>query len=533
MKLKNILIFIITLIYISAHSQGLFNNGARILFNGGAQIYVAGAAAGNYSNTSGGLITPSASSSITIEGNWVNNAANTSFSVDGGGVVLNGAAQQITGTNPTAFYNLTLSGTNTKQLAVNNVTVGGQSAFTGILALGSRPLDLNSNTLQITNPALGAITNGGGYIISETNAMVNPSVVRWFMRASTGAHVYPFGTTGGVSIPFTFNVTTAMPSTSAYIDVSTRPTAASNNVPWAGLSNVAAVSFFYCPNNSTSGNTCASNSVIDRWWDITNSSAVTGDLTFTYRGAENTLLAPLNTGNIGAQFWNGSAWIGNNSTFGSAAAVTSGTGQVTAVGMSTFCPWVLSSVTIPLPIDLLDFSANCKNANTLLLNWSSITETNLLYFDILNSSDGVSFSKIATVNANGNSNTLQNYAYTVNNKNEFGPYYRLRMVDADYTSRQSKVIFSSDCNASNTIPNLYYNEQSGIVLTANSSINTNYTLLIMDASGKIINQNTFDIQQGYNSFNVKPQLANGIYLVTLIYSNNQSISKKIPVMNLN
>jgi len=186
---------------------------------------------------------------------------------------------------------------------------------------------------------------------------------------------------------------------------------------------------------------------------------------------------------------------------------------------------------VPLPIELLDFSAVCKDNNSVILNWSTASERNSAYFDILNSSDGINFNKIAKVNASGNSSSINKYSYTVLNKTGLGNYYRLKMVDADLTSQNSKIEFvNNDCNLKDETPIIYYNQQNGIVVTTTSKDATSYTLNIIDAAGRLIRTNSLPISEGYNSITINPELANGVYLVNLFYANGQIISKKIPVL---
>ncbi|MDX2171707.1 MAG: T9SS type A sorting domain-containing protein [Bacteroidota bacterium] len=509
----------------SVFAQGLINNGARIVFSGAAQIYVAGGTNGDYLSQVGGQIDPSATGIVTIEGDWTNNSANTGFGSDNGTVILNGAAESINGTSSTTFYNLTLAGTvgSTKTQNVNT-SVGGVTTTNGVLSVGSDIYNLNSNILTITNPAITAVTYGTGYVLSETNLGTNPSIMRWNMSTITGAHVYPFGV-AGTQIPFTFNKTTATTST---IDVSTRATAASNNLPWE-----SSVSFMYCPNNASSGNNCAIGSVIDRWWQVNNNGAVTANLIFTYRGSENTMtISP--TGLVGPQWWNGAGWLLDNSNNASASGVLAGTGTANLNGATTFGPFVLTSNLVPLPIELLDFSATCKDNNSVILNWTSASERNSSHFDIMNSSDGINFNKIATVNGYENSSSINKYSYTVLNKTELGNYFRLKMVDADLTSQNSKIEFvSNDCNLKVETPTVYYNQQNGIVITSTSKNATNYTVNIIDAAGRLIRSNSLPIKEGYNSITINPELANGVYLVNLFYTNGQVVSKKIPVINNN
>ncbi|MGZ3899152.1 MAG: T9SS type A sorting domain-containing protein [Bacteroidia bacterium] len=525
-KLRTCILPLFIFAPIVSYCQGLINNGSQIVFSGGAQMYIAGGANGSYLSQGSGLIYPSAAGIITIEGDWTNNSANTGFASDNGTVKLNGANEVIKGTNSTTFYNLTLQGSGTKTQNLNT-NVGGVSTTNGVLSVGNVIYNLNSFLLTVTNPAAGGVTYGTGYILSETNVASNPSIVRWNMGISTGAHVFPFGVAGS-QIPFTFNKTTAG---SSDISVSTRATSLSDNIPWAGASNVGAVNFFYCPNNGMSGNPCAANSVIDRWWDITPTAAVTANVTFSYRGIENTLTVPYNTGNIGAQWWDGTFWNLNNATVGSALAVTSGVGSITANNLSQFCPYILSSVSVPLPIELVDFTASCFNDNKVVLNWSTATEKNGSYFAIMNSSDGSHFTKIASVNATGNSNSLNNYSYTIENRGNYGNYYQLKMVDIDQSSTNSKIIYAGDECDKEQEPALYYNAQSGIVITSINKTENEYSLNVYDAAGRLVKTNMISISRGYNNHSIDPQLANGVYLANLLYSKGKTISRKIVIVN--
>lgn len=489
--------------------------------NNGANIYINGAGVGHYTSQSGGQITNStAGGVITLLGNWVNNSANVGFSNDGATTVLAGANQTIGGGNSTSFYNLTLQGSGTKSLLINT-TACGQALFNGVLALNALPLDLNGFRLDVTNSLPGAITNSSGYIISETNVAVNPSIVRWYLRTASGAHVYPFGVSG-TQIPFTFNVTSPMPSATGYVDVSTRATATSNNQPWAGVSDVGAVTNMF---SAIIGGPGEIPVVIDRWWDITSSNSITADVTFSYRGIENTLSAPYNTGSLGAQHWNGSGW---DPPVGSAAAVSSGVGMVTATGLSTFSPWILSSLTTPLPVELLDFSATCSPGKTKL-NWSTATEHNTSYFEILKSDDAVNFNSIGKVTAKGNSEMTQHYSFEEEGfRNGSIAYYRLRMVDLDNTSKNSKTIaVDNTCDQDHI--NLFYNQDKGIVISSVSAAASAGTLNVRDAAGKIVFETEISLEQGSVVKMIRPlELSNGIYFVQLVTA-TETIGCKIAI----
>lgn len=172
----------------------------------------------------------------------------------------------------------------------------------------------------------GIVRPGGGHISSEGQY----NFIKWVSGTSTGNYIFPFGVGGTAAdyIPFTFDKTTGA---SSNIIMSTWTTN-QQNVPHPAISNVAAVSNMVGVPDSV-------NNAIDRFWDIQSSAAVTADLTFSYRGSENTTLIP--TDNFEAQHWNGTAW--DPQAGPGSAGVTAGIGTVGPIpGQTTFSPWVLT-----------------------------------------------------------------------------------------------------------------------------------------------------------------------------------------------
>ena len=517
LRKRNIIIALILVFGRISFSQCVINNGAQIVFSGGGQVYIAGASKGDYLSQNGGVIKPSAAGIITMEGDWTNNSANTGFNLDAGTVIFNGSTQSINGTNSTTFYNLTLQGNGTKTQNLNTF-VGGVSTTNGVLSVGAQPYDLNSFTLTVTNPAAGGITFSSGYIISEVNLAYNPSVLRWNMGTSTGAHIYPFGTVTGIQIPFTFNKTSAG---AADISISTRSTAASNNLPWS-----SPVTNMFSPIINGDGSIPV---VIDRWWDIFGTGVATADATFSYLGLENTLTPPYNTGNLGAQNWTG-FW---NPPIGSNAAVLAGVGTAFASGIPVAAntpgssPWILSSLSAPLPVTLTHFAAICSGSDEIKLEWSTASEKNASTFEIQNSLDGVVFNKVANVAANGNTEAHQ-YSFVVKNRSQYGKYFRLKMIDKDFTSSLSPVSFIGDnCEATGEAPVIYYSEETGIVVTCQAKENCEYSMSLFDGAGRLVETNILQFSKGYNRTVIDAKINSGIYLVNLTGSGNSSVSKKI------
>lgn len=487
------------------YAQGIINNGAYIVISGAARIYVDGGTNGDYLSQANGRITPSATGIIMLEGDWTNNSANTGFTADAGEVQLVDAAQTINGTNSTTFYNLTLLGTNTKTLNVNT-SVGGVATTTGVLSLGTRPLNLNTRMLTMTNPATTAITTTTGYIISETNAAANSSIVRWNTGVTTGSYVIPFGTTGGVSIPLTVGITVGL-GAGQYFEVATRPTAASNNLPWS-----TGVTHMYDPNLAQDG---SDEAVIDRWWDFTFSAANTPNITYSYRGAENTMIVPYNTGNIGAQYWS-SAWLPNNASIGSAPAVLAGVGSVTAAvpfAAGAFTPTVLSSLAAPLPVELVSFTSACSG-NSVLLSWTTASETNNSHFTLQRSDDGVNFRDIAVITGANNSSQVNNYSFTDSEPVSGFAYYRLKQTDFNGQSVTTPLIVQESCGSAGEVIHAF-GSNGQIIVDVFTPVDNDYLISVFDPQGKLVHAEAMPATAGSNRRTVNYSAATGVYLVRI------------------
>jgi hypothetical protein len=98
-----------------------------------------------------------------------------------------------------------------------------------------------------------------------------------------------------------------------------------------------------------------------------------------------------------------------------------------------------------LPLELLSFTGNLQNDNSVLLNWKTENEINTSHFVVERSADGIRYNGIGNVTANGRNNTggSFNYSFTDNdaiNQSSQRLYYRLRMVDIDGNFKYSNII---------------------------------------------------------------------------------------------
>ncbi|MDD2982460.1 MAG: gliding motility-associated C-terminal domain-containing protein [Crocinitomicaceae bacterium] len=204
----------------------------------------------------------------------------------------------------------------------------------------------------------------GGHIHSESQY----HVVKWLSASSTGNYVFPFGIGGTAAdyIPFTFNKTAGNSS----VNTSTWSTNIQNS-PHPTATNVGAVT-------SMSGITDSVLYAIDRFWDI-QATTTTADLTFSYKGTENTTAYPNSL--VKAQHWNGNAWDAPVGT--GTAGVTTGIGTAGPfAGQNTFSPWALI-----VPCTPVTFTQNptiCQGAN-VTVGTSTYATTGVFVDTLMNS----------------------------------------------------------------------------------------------------------------------------------------------------
>jgi hypothetical protein len=279
-----------------------------------------------------------------------------------------------------------------------------------------------------------------------------------------------------------------------------------------------------------------SNKTIDRFWIIDANSytakpAVTLD--FTYIDAEWATNGSnaITEANLRAQRYSSIAndWEGFV-TYLPAGTINTANNTVTGVSVSAadfFRSWTLNDNSKPLPIELINFDANCVN-NKTVLEWCTATETNNHYFTIAQSADGINFTSINTVNGNGTTGQKHCYQYAIDAKIDAITYYQLWQTDFDNTTKKLKIIAAQPCN-SKTDNSIITNNGTKIVsVFINSLIESNDNVIIHNTLGQVMLNQPIGTQQGYNEFNLNLNtISNGVYYVTIVRNNQTLNTKKI------
>ncbi len=167
-----------------------------------------------------------------------------------------------------------------------------------------------------------------------------------------------------------------------------------------------------------------------------------------------------------------------------------------------------------LPVTLLDFSGKLKG-NNVLLEWTTSFEINSKEFQIEKSTDGVTYSKLNTVAAAGNSFAEKNYSYLDAEATEIN-YYRLKMVDIDGYAKQSNVIViknSGILSQSISVTNMPFSDFINIRF---AKVPTGKTMLkLFDLSGRLISvsEKNNPVSSIIQFDNYNKNIAKGIYLL--------------------
>ena len=444
----------------------------------------------NSSFTIGGNLTSNdvtmSDGDLDISGNWNNSGT---VNVTGGTITFNGSSLQSISGSGLSFNDLVIDNSSGVQIN-NDISVG------GTLTLTSGLLDMNNNTLSITNTSTSAISRSSGYVYSEG------STINWTV-GTTGNYVYPFALDGSTPIFFDLDITTL--SAGGTVSLSTLGVADGNALPY-GIGNLnrrtSAPGVLPVVDEDNSENT------VDRFWLINSTATITADITFRAVGSEVGSISGLQ-----AQRWNGTSW--EKPVDGQ----SSGGGGVTVSGVSSFSPWTMSGNDEPLPVEFLFFDA-AKQGDIVKLDWATASEEDNWKFEIERSLDGIKFSKIGEVEGNGDSNQRIDYFFEdVNILSSLNSslFYRLKQIDFDGGFEYSKtklVSIEIERDKLQVLPNPY---QSSFDLKFVSDQSGTAQIRLMSINGKVLFSREYNVLKGPNSITVSElkNLSSGVYIINV------------------
>lgn len=203
---------------------------------------------------------------------------------------------------------------------------------------------------------------------------------------------------------------------------------------------------------------------------------------------------------------------GNTGTTGDA---TSGT--LTSDVVTSYSPFTLASTlggaVNPLPVVLGRIEGKAMKEG-VLLEWETLMEEHNAYFEVAGSEDGKNFRLLATIEGQGNSDQVQDYAYLDPTPLAGIRYYQLKQVDFDGTAEYFPII-SVVGGYDNFLPqvNMYPNPtKDRVQIEMAHSKPSKLRLQLLALNGQVLATKDYLAQEGTHTWQLPlPELAAGLY----------------------
>ncbi len=172
------------------------------------------------------------------------------------------------------------------------------------------------------------------------------------------------------------------------------------------------------------------------------------------------------------------------------------------------------SLSTTLPVQLSSFTAK-PQANTIQLNWQTVSEQNNSHFEVLRSTDGNNFNVIGRKEGNGTTDQTNTYSFLDIKPVSGTSYYALKQYDLNGDNKLYDAIPVKFSLSNGTFGAVVIS--SGIKIIINSEVEESANISIYDISGKQLASKQISLNKGVNEAEVTNfDLVKGkLYLVKL------------------
>lgn len=188
------------------------------------------------------------------------------------------------------------------------------------------------------------------------------------------------------------------------------------------------------------------------------------------------------------------------------------------------------TVSAPTPVKMSNISGKIGEQGRAILSWTTYTEENNKHFEVQQSGDGFSFSKIGIVPSQapkGNSTTALNYTYTDNNPVKERAFYRLYQQDIDGKGGYSNVVFLAVKGENDLQVHLHPNPvKDKLNIHIAGKIGKHATIDLIDITGKVLQTKVPDQDNTMMTVFDMSKMQAGSYLIQY-KDDNQDITKKV------
>ncbi|TZF83121.1 T9SS type A sorting domain-containing protein [Pedobacter sp. BS3] len=197
---------------------------------------------------------------------------------------------------------------------------------------------------------------------------------------------------------------------------------------------------------------------------------------------------------------------------------------VTEITMTTTSPLSLIETGYTyttLPVNIVSVKAEVL-AKAVRLHWTTASETNNAYFEVLRSNNQADFASIGKITGN---NAAHDYVFTDYSPLPGTAYYKLRQVDLDGTAIEFNVIaVKSGLNPDKL--NMAVNVGDNMLrLFTQSAENTEALLTVTDISGKKVLEKKINLINGNAVYQEPFDQPKGIYVISLKTNKERAVLK--------
>jgi hypothetical protein len=184
--------------------------------------------------------------------------------------------------------------------------------------------------------------------------------------------------------------------------------------------------------------------------------------------------------------------------------------SLTQTGVTSFSPFSVGVPASVLSAELIDFKA-ITHKSTVDLSWQTASEKDMSHFDIEQSTDGLTFSKMGETKAAGKANA---YIFNVEGPLSIKTYFRLKIVNSDGSFTYSKVLsvaFGKELTVK-AFPNPIQNELTIDVMSASKQLE----IEVIDVLGRSIYQKNESNTEGSKLLTINTlEWLSGIYFLKI------------------
>lgn len=166
-----------------------------------------------------------------------------------------------------------------------------------------------------------------------------------------------------------------------------------------------------------------------------------------------------------------------------------------------------------LPVTLTSFKASKQN-NGVRLNWTTASEEDNSYFEILRAGEDQKFVSIGKIKGNGTVSEAKSYSFIDHTPLAGANYYQLSQIDADGKSKQIGTIQHVKFDLYNaTLTVLQTGNQKEVKALLNIEKASKAKVLLYNISGNALYQGQFNFNNGINEIVAPVSLNRGMYVL--------------------